>query len=356
MRVRRIDDWLRSFDYPELERVDAPLHLGRKDVLVICAGFEDRAIEALRRAVADGSRSFRVLCVDYLPAVPANQTAEAIRICEEAGATIDVIQFDREQPAGAARRLLEGVRPETELYIDLSGMSRLLIVQLVATIVRSGRTSRTQILYCTAGEYPPTRQQVGAKLAESTDLVGVTMFLSSGIFGLTIVPELSSVAMQGQPMRVVAFPSWNTTQLAAVCAEMQASYFTIVHGLPPKPQNAWRRDAIRSINRVDSLPPRDEVDASTLDYRETVRILLDVYAAHSQREKLVISPTGSKMQSLAVGLVCGFMRDVQVVYPTPRTFAAPGDYTRGVEELHRLPLDIFDSARELPAWQFVQAG
>ena len=64
---------------------------------------------------------------------------------------------------------------------------------------------------------------------------------------LSAAQELSSVAMQGQPIRVVTFPSWNTTQLAAVCSEMQASHFTIVHGIPPDPQNAWRRDAGNSL-------------------------------------------------------------------------------------------------------------
>ena len=209
----------------------------------------------------------------------------------------------------------------------------------------SARSARSEVLYCSAKVYPPKREQVESKLAEHTDLIDLTMFLSAGVFGLTIVPELSSVAMQGQPLRVITFPSWNTTQLAAVCSEIQASHFTIVHGLPPDPQNAWRRDAIRALNRIDLLSDQEEFNVSTLDYRETLDLLLNIYDTYRQGAKLVISPTGSKMQSLAVGVVCAFLRDVQVAYPTPRLFAAPADYTQGVGHLYRLPLEQFVAPR-----------
>ena len=45
---------------------------------------------------------------------------------------------------------------------------------------------------------------------------------------------------------------------------------------------------------------------STLDYRETLDLLLNIYNMHRYGAKLVISPTGSKMQSLAVGVICAF--------------------------------------------------
>ena len=340
MRVLRVDEWLRQLPHPELKVTTAP-KLGSDDILLTCAGFEDRAIEVLRRAVSAGCRGFRVLCIEYLPELSANRGEEIAELCAQAQGTLESLTFDREHPAGAAKRILARVPDSLCLHVDLSGMSRILIVQLVAALVRSDRTTRSEVLYCSANVYPPHREQVESKLAEDTDLVGLTMFVSAGVFDLTIVPELSSVAMQGLPIRVIAFPSWNTKQLAAVCSEVQASHFTIVHGIPPDPQNAWRRDAIRSLNRVESLPAQEEFNVSTLDYRETLDLLLNIYDTNRKSEKLVVSPTGSKMQSLAIGFLCAFLRDVQVVYPTPRMFAAPEDYTRGVGHLYRLPLEQF---------------
>ena len=344
MRIRRVDEWLRHLPHPELQAITVP-KLGSDDVLLTCAGFEDRAIEALRRAVWAGCRGFRVLCVKYLPNVSANRDEEIASLCAQAQGALESLTFDREHPAGAAERILARVPDSLNLHVDLSGMSRILIVQLVAALVRGARTARSEVLYCSAKVYPPEREQVESKLAEHADLVGLTMFVSAGVFGLTIVPELSSVAMQGQPIRVITFPSWNTTQLAAVCSEMQASHFTIVHGIPPDPENAWRPGAIRSLNRIESLHTHEEFDVSTLDYRETLDLLLKIYDTNRQSAKLVVSPTGSKMQSLAVGVVCAFLRDVQVVYPTPRLFAAPADYTRGVGRLYRLSLEQFVAPR-----------
>ena len=344
MRVLRVDEWLRQLPYPELQVTTAP-KLGSDDVLLTCAGFEDRAIEVLRRAVSAGCRGFHVLCIEYLPELSANRGEEIASLCAQAQGTLESLTFDREHPAGAAERILARVPDSLCLHIDLSGMSRILIVQLVAALIRCARTARSEVLYCSANVYPPQREQVESQLAEHTNLVGLTMFVSAGVFGLTIVPELSSVAMQGQPIRVITFPSWNIKQLAAVCSEVQASHFTIVHGIPPDPQNAWRLGAIRSLNRVESLPAQEEFNVSTLDYRETLDLLLTIYDKNRQREKLVVSPTGSKMQSLAVGVVCAFLRDVQVVYPTPRLFAAPADYTQGVGHLYQLSLEQFVAQR-----------
>jgi hypothetical protein len=173
------------------------------------------------------------------------------------------------------------------------------------------------------------------------------MFLSTGVLGVNIVPELSSVAMQGEPIRAIVFPTWNPMQFAALCAEIQASYYTIIHGRPPREEYTWRSDAIRDLNRIESLQSSEERTASTLDYRETLDVLLSVYRAHAQREKLVLSPTGSKMQAAAVGIMCGWFHDLQVVYPAPKVFAPASDYTRGVRGILSLPLAGFQPPTEL---------
>ena len=90
-----------------------------------------------------------------------------------------------------------------------------------------------------------------------------------------------------------------------------------------------------------SLILAQRVEASTLDYRETLALLLEIYSKHGATERLVISPTGSKMQTVAVGIFRAFMNDVQVVYPVPSSFPTPSNYTVGVKELYCLPLDVF---------------
>jgi hypothetical protein len=340
MRVLRLDEHLIGMHWPEMVARET-LVLGPADTLVMCAGFEDRAMEVLRRAIAAGSKNFGVLCVNYLPAIAENRSAEVQQLCSHVGAKCDMVTYNREEPAGAGERLLARVPQDHALYFDVSGMSRLLIVQLLAYAVRRCCLDRAILLYTEALHYPPTSDQVEEQLLDSAGPFGVTMFLSSGVFELTVVPELSSVAMQGQPIRVIAFPSWNATQMVALCAEIQASYYTIINGMPPSEENRWRMDAVRRLNRIEMLSACEEVTSSTLDYRETLKILLEVYREHAQRNKLVISPTGSKMQTVAVGLMCGWFRDLQIAYPTPRKFATPSEYTRGAKCVYALPLSTF---------------
>jgi hypothetical protein len=341
MILPRIDEVLAQIEWPELQRM--PSQLGPDDTLVTCAGFEDRALAFLDRAVIGNSRGFHVIGIDYRPEVAENRIVELRDLVTRATGTITRITYERQNPCESGSDILAQANGATRIIVDISGMSRLLIVQLVAASVREQLLHKMAIVYTEAQVYPPTCAEVEAKIAHDQDYLGIFNFISSGVFGVTVVPELSTVAMQGQPVRLVAFPSFNPTQLAAVCAEIQASFYSVINGIPPRSQNVWRRDAIRRLNNLDSIPEREEFDASTLDYRETLRLLLDIYAKHGAVEKIVISPTGSKMQAVAVGVLCGFLRDIQVVYPTPRSFPAPSNYTQGALDTFQLSLEAFSS-------------
>ena len=340
MRVQKLNERFSSLSWPEIERT-AP-SLGPGDVLILCAGFEDRATKVLEELAHKGCSGFSVLCVHYKPDVAENKLDDVVALCKEASAPCALVEYDRENPAGAARKILREVDEGAGLFVDVSGMSRLLIVQLVAEIIRCRRADRASILYVEAMDYPPSCEEVDTQLAEMEqgDPNAVAMFLSAGVFRLAVVPELSSVSMQGQPIRMVVFPSWNTMQMAAIRSEVQASFYTVVHGLPPFGANQWRPEAIKKLNRSDSLPQLEEVTASTFDYRETLRLMMELYSAHAQSEKIVIAPTGSKMQTLALGLLCGWFKDLQIVYPTPKTFAA-AEYTRSARSIHMLRLATF---------------
>jgi hypothetical protein len=80
-----------------------------------------------------------------------------------------------------------------------------------------------------------------------------------------------------------------------------------------------------------------------LDYRNTLKLLLELYARYAATYKIIVSPTGSKMQSVAVGLACGFLKDIQVVYPTPQSFPKPSNYTKGIRNVYQLSLARFAS-------------
>jgi hypothetical protein len=47
------------------------------------------------------------------------------------------------------------------------------------------------------------------------------------------------------------------------------------------------------------------------------------------------------MQTVAVAIFRSFIEDVQIVYPTPRGYCSPDNYTRGIGQMHMLSLEPY---------------
>lgn len=346
-RIERMEQRLRLVKPPPLIVVDAP-ELTPDDVLVVCAGFEERALGTLRLAARIGASGFKVVGVHYKPAVSENRESEMAALCTKCSAELHIVTYDRENPEGAGLRVMAAAATaHGSIVIDISGMSRLLIVQILHELSLHRGFEHVKVIYCEPDSYSPSSEQVNESLATAD--FETLMFISAGVFGVTVVPELSTVSMLGQPIHVVAFPSFNPRQLFAIHADMQGADYTLIHGSSPRQEHEWRTDAIKQLNTVP-LPSVEDVVTSTLDYRETLEYLVKVYEDRSTTRRLVIAPTGSKMQAVAVGLFRAFMHDVQIVYPTPRTFTEPESYSQGCRTLYAVGLDAYaDLQRTLHA-------
>lgn len=336
----RIDKRLRSLDKPFLVSIEA-LKLQGDDVLVLCAGFEDRALGCLQKALDSTSNKFTTIIVEYSPYIKENKLEEIKALCDKVELEKRIVTYDRKNPAGFGENILRHLENiGGSIYIDLSGMSRLLIVQLIVSLSSKPIFfKKVVLLYCEADNYPPSEDEVKNKIESQQD--ALLMFLSYGIYDLIVVPELSSVALQGQPIRLVVFPTFNANQLIALRSELQPTYLTIMHGIPPYAENQWRRDVIAKINHVDKLKNVEEYDMGTLDYKYTLDKLLEIYDKHGVFEKLVVAPTGSKMQTVAVGLFRAFIADVQIVFPKESSFENADNYTKGIRKIYSLSLASF---------------
>jgi hypothetical protein len=351
LKVLRIDRKLEQLDKPSLLPTDS-VSFNKDDTLILCAGFEDRAMQAFESAVESGNTRFTLVIIEYLPHVRENKIDEIISKCKKYSIPYKRLVYDRQNPSGIGNDLLSILAPDNgRFFVDISGMSRLLIVQMLSVLGQSPfNFANISLLYTIALEYPPSENEVNdAIIRMEEDSFYSAMFLSSGIFELTVVPELSSVSLEGQSIRLVAFPSFNPNQLAALRTEVQASFFTLIHGTPPLKDNVWRPQKIRALNRTEEITNREDVEVSTLEYQETLTALLDIYDKYSEMERIIIAPTGSKMQTVAVGIFKAIMDDIQIVYPTPRLFPEPKEYTKGSRQLYLLHLDSFSDIRKQSA-------
>lgn len=336
----RVDKLLRSFSKPSLNSIEQ-VELHQDDVFILCAGFEDRVLGCLQKALDSKSSVLKTIIVEYSPLNPDNKLNGIEALCDSAGWKRKKETYDRENPAGFGENILRHLDNSVgRIFIDLSGMSRLLIVQLIVSLsVKPILFQKVVLLYCEAAQYPPSQEEVKTKTESQAD--ALVMFISYGVYDLVVVPELSSIALQGQPIRLVVFPTFNTIQLTALLSELQPTYLTILHGIPPHKDNQWRKDAIAKINHVGELKNIEEYDVCTLDYRDVLNRLLEIYDKHGVFEKLVVAPTGSKLQSVAVGLFRAFLSDVQIVFPKESHFIDPNNHTKGVGQIYSLSLAPF---------------
>jgi hypothetical protein len=325
-----------------MEKVDA-FTLSPDDWLVICAGFEDRALAVLKSAVSTGTR-FSVVLILYLPFVPENKADEIRKLCQAARIPISELTYNRQEPAGFGNILVKFLSEcRGRVFLDISGMSRILIVQVLVALRQLPKGfAKCLVAYVEAEHYPPSKKEAEAELAKSvSDPTFSIFFLSSGVFEVTLIPELSSYAFAGVQTRLITFPALDEHLLTALRAELQPSRYTFLEGIPPGPHNQWRQEVIAKVNHLDQIQNAEKYQISTLDYRETLDCLQALYAKYGVRERLLISPTGSKMQAVAVGIFRSFVEDVQIVYPTPRGFQRPDKYTEGIGDMHLLALEPF---------------
>ena len=330
---------LQAVDWPILREADIP-SVGAGDCMLVCAGFEDRAVEALHRVRESDRENFSLGVVVYSPAYRQNKLENILEIGRSARIDTTEFPYDRENPAGTGERLADFASAFNRVYVDISGMSRLLIVQTLVALLAT--ETPVTIVYGEANSYPPSKDQFDS---DHKDLASLTPgYLSSGIFEIAATPELASVSMLGEAIRLLAFPSFDPVQLENLLRELQPTYVDIVHGLPPAEDNRWRVEAIRTLNSsiLEPLQRKYDHTAGTRDYRETLGILIDIYRERSMFDRLVVAPTGSKMQAVAVALFRAVLYDVQVVYPTPQIFTEPDRYTVGTRQLYELDLPTRD--------------
>ena len=343
----RMDELLADREWPGLARVDGVAVSGH-DAVVVCAGFEDRATTVLDMMVRGGNRRFRVVVVEYAPHYEENRRAAVAEICRRGELRVTWVRYDRCAPAEVGESIEASIGDADRVFVDVSAMSRMLIVQLVVAFGRRrAGLAGIEILYTEARDYPPSeREYEEDRMGGGIDANRVDSYISTGVWELAAVPELSAPTAQAEALRLIVFPSFNPAQLRLLVQELQPTFVDLVNGVPRRGENAWRPDAIELCNAgaVKGLRSVASYRVSTLDYRETLRLVLGLYGERSAFDKLVVAPTGSKMQSVGIGISRSFLDDIQIVYPTPQKFLEPRRHTVGARDVYRLDLGCFEVA------------
>jgi len=340
--VRR-SDWPASIDsfLPPLQPYDQ-LRLGKGDVVIHAPGFEDRTM-----AVAEGVVALpgaHAILLDYLPFKRKNKLAEVRAALVARGVAVpdeDIIKYNRFEPGDFEKRLKDRIyaNKTSRVVVDISTMSKLLIMLILNTCNRRGLSVR--VIYSEAKQYGPSKVEF-ENAREKKEIHQPTLQVFSGVHGVVKVDSLASVAMQGQPTAALVFMSFNDALTQVLLNTVYPGRLFLINGRPPvhswrEEATAWIHDQVRrewdednpvEQSMVSGDVPLPKRVVSTIDYRETVFLLLDLYWELSINHRVLIAPAGSKMQAVGCYIVKALHRDIHIEYPSPEGFTH--SYSSGI--------------------------
>lgn len=312
------------------------------DVMIHAPGFEDRTMAVVDSVLP--SAGARAILLDYRPFNATNRLRDVRGALSVQGIEIeddDILTYDRFEPGDFEQRLRDRLSVHATRYavVDISTMSKLAIM-LVLNVCCSLDLS-VRVVYSEAQTYCPSREDF-ERARKENKVHQPTLQVFTGVHGVVRVDSLASVAMQGHPTAALVFMSFNDVLTQVLLNTVYPSRLFLINGRPPK--HGWREEATAWIhdqvcreweedNPVEesaknggiSIPKRA---VSTLDYRQTVLLLLQLYWQLSANHRVLLAPAGSKMQAVGCYLVKALHPDIHIEYPSPEGFSR--EYGSGV--------------------------
>lgn len=317
---------------PKLQPCES-LNLDDGDCVLHAPGFEDRTMDIVNAVRSPGNVG--AVLIDYLPFNPLNKLSEVKSALASNGFYIPedhILKYDRFEPGDFESRLTSVLNQSnvSSVVIDISTMSKLLIILALSVCIKLDL--KVRIIYCEAESYGPSIDEF--QCAKTGNLIHQpSLQIFSGIHGVVRVDSLASVAMQGQPTAAIVFMSFNDSLTQVLLNTVYPSRLFLINGTPPvhtwrEEATAWIHDQVRrewegdnplSIPTAD-LPALPIRASSTLDYRTTVSLLIGLYWELSASYRILLAPSGSKMQAVGSFIVKALHPDIHIEYPSPAGF------------------------------------
>lgn len=297
----------------------------------MCAGFEDRSLGLMFYLKEANLKLKKIVVIEYLPFDENNKLSEVLDLAKHLSIEPIVhIKFDRYDPQNSTDinpdELIDLIG-QSGSAVDISGMSRFLIVILCVRLLRMNKLEN--LVYFEPEDYHPTEKEYYRAHAEE-GRIETFPFLSSGLYEILTVDDLTSGAMQGYPQLLVASPTFQPTFLRAILNEIFPEKLILLEGVPPDPKRRWRKEKVRELNRFafDIASEEDSVEISTADAQVVYEELQRISKNHRYTNRIIIAPAASKMHALGIAAFIASGAQVEVIYPTPKVFER--EYTKGV--------------------------
>jgi hypothetical protein len=311
-----------------------------RDTLYLgAAGFEERALGFMHLARTNKKIFDSCIGIQYEPHDPKNRKQAFSNEAKEVFRERVWMTYNRFEPEDFARNLAkikEMSGRMSHVIVDVSAMSKMLIVLLLHGLRELPKP--LTIVYTQAKVYSPTEQQY--RKASRPKMTPI--FLTSDVFQVVTTNSLSSIAMQGAPQALVAFPNFNYRELAALLTELNPQHLILIETDSSEASEQWRVEAIRKLNQGIATYLKPEWrHVNPFDLRSNLSLMEDLYENFYPTHRVILAPTGGKLQAVACFIMKNIHPDIHVVYPVVRRFAK--EYTKGYLEPSELTLGDFRS-------------
>lgn len=241
--------------------------------------------------------------------------------------------------------LEQSISDYEEVILDITALTKFLILIFLCKL--SKYQIDLKIVYSEAKEYAPSFQEYQSVKDRIRKVIN---FPSRGFGTILRAKCLSSIRMQGQPVTLIAFTSFNEQLVRHMLGTMNPHRIIFINGRPPRIEFKWRERATIDIHRklISEYPVGNEFNeqselvntCSTFDYLETVNTIDKIYYDLNLYERIIIAATGSKMQT--VGLFFSKIKhpDIHIEYPTPDSYYIKG-FSNGMLDVHEIFISNF---------------
>lgn len=230
-----------------------------------------------------------------------------------------------------------------EIVIDISVMSKLLIMIILYCLKEY--TGKITIIYSEPSSWGPTEKKFNETISNRTH--GTCIGLSSvGVGDVVRTPLLSSIVMQNCPILLVTFLSFNEQLINVLVHEISPTKMEIINHKCCRAQ--WRENAMYRIHKdlINGYLNEDNkiISFDLLDYIAVFDKLSKIYKDNCYNYRIVIAPTGCKLQAVSCALLKICCPDIHVEYPTPESYLFDDYSSDKVANVYEI---VFDNYKQL---------
>lgn len=291
-----------------------------KRLFIVAEGFEPRSYFWIGHE--QNSTKFEdVIVVKYNPGKKSRFVEMMDCVKKHALNTPKIMEYNRFEPTVFEQQIksffINNRDYYEEIIIDISVMSKLLIMIILSSL--RNYQGGLRLLYSEPYNWGPTQKKYSDIIEKKT--FGTCIGLSSvGVGNVVRTPLLSSIVMQDCPILLVAFLSFNEQLINVLINEISPTQLRLINHKCSRIK--WRENAMFSIhkNLIEEYHVNEVESFDLLDYKSVFEYLATTYRDNCYDYRIVLSPTGCKLHTVACALLKLCCSDVHIEYPTPESY------------------------------------